>query len=522
MLKNIYSYEEFLESVLEIGDLIKPVGGDIRGDVLINKLRSGQEIKKDNGKEVKIDKMKSGETWVEPEVALDQIKTANKYDHKKGKDYFVRSFNKKGTPSRYRTVFKDEDGVDFTLKQIFKTPDLGSKGAGVDAGLAEVMQAIFIGIRLESTTELTFENIQKAYDKYLVEREKFPIVMVGEKFEEIDQEKLKKFLNNKNWVETFCKIPNLLLLDEGSDGGYLDPSISYLVYHTSGKFGRSPYNVLKSKYRELSIKEKFNRVNFNKFCPADVYLIDMNSLTKFKSDIEAVQNMYDLAGICDKYFDLKKFVPLSLKMINVGVDFQIITNGEIGADLPIFSIEKFLVSDDPYRGIFSKIETSSVWHYRKKQIQRDRVINFDSSNTSKSVDIDGEVEGSTSRHGKLSLYHIMRIIRRSRGLSQISSFKQLSKYNIDDLDKIMIDLITRIKSDGGPMIKLNTTNRGSLIKGNEKKLISKIQSLQVIKTLLDIYNKDKNKANKIITEIMQFALSVKTRYFGTPRYLRVI
>lgn len=515
MSKFIQSYYRFLEE-LTIKNLDRDYGDKRRGDILINKIKSNQEIKKDNGKEVKIDKMKMNGEWVEPEQAINQITTANRYDSDKGFNYFVSKVDKNGSPRGYRTVFKGDDDIEFTLKQIFKTQDLGSKGAGVTSGLNEVMQAIFIAIRLESTEDITPENIEKYYQIYLRNKEKSPIVMVDEKYEDIDEETLKKYLRNKHWIETFSKVPNLLI-----SGDYLDENTSYLVYHTSFNSDRSPYYILKKKYLELSKRGKF-KINFNKFCPGDVYLFDHDSTEDFIEKINGVNDISTLDVVCDKFFDAKKLIPISLKMIRSDADYKIITNGEIGAGIPDFYITKFVINDDPYRGIFSKIKTTSIWFDARETVPKDRIINFDSSDTTTFTNIDGEIDGSASRHGKLSLEHLVRLITINKEISQIQTVNQLKKLTVEQLDKILLDLHNYIKINGRVMIEINKSNKGSKIENNEKKLISKIQSLQVIKTLLDIYLKDRKSANLIMTQIMQFALSIKTDYFSTPRYLRVI
>jgi len=76
-----------------------------------------------------------------------------------------------------------------------------------------------------------------------------------------------------------------------------------------------------------------------------------------------------------------------------------------------------------------------------------------------------------------------------------------------------------IKSD---MISVSPIQRGSDISSSENKLISRIQSLQVVIALSQIYNIDQELANRTITKILRYALSIQTDKFNTPRYLRVI
>ncbi|NBX83978.1 MAG: hypothetical protein EBQ95_00025 [Gammaproteobacteria bacterium] len=351
--------------------------------------------------------------------------------------------------------------------------------------------------------------------------------MVDDKYENIDDEKLEKFLSSPNWVETFISIPNLLfsyekLVDE-KFSPLIDPKKSYLVYHTSFKSDKSPYLILKKKFLQLSklsrsTKKDFSKVNFNKFCPGDVYLFEPNSIGEFKNDVDNCSDIDQLIKICERYYNESRLIPISLKMVKVGGSYRIITNNEIGSTSPLFLIDKFIINDDPYRGINSKIKTSSIWFYRKENVHRDRTINFDSSDTSKYTEIDGEVDGSTSRHGKISLEQIIRIIRKNKQLNKIESVNDLKKLTIEELDKKLIKLFEELDSKSGNKIQYNLSDRGSKIEGSEKKIISKIQSLQVLKTFFDIYSKDEKIANIIMTDIMKFALSIQVDYFLTPYY----
>ena len=66
---------------------------------------------------------------------------------------------------------------------------------------------------------------------------------------------------------------------------------------------------------------------------------------------------------------------------------------------------------------------------------------------------------------------------------------------------------------------------GREIKGNiEKKLISKIQSLQIIKALavIDKNDKSKKEVDRIVSNMLLYALSIQNPGFSSPKYVRVI
>jgi hypothetical protein len=242
------------------------------------------------------------------------------------------------------------------------------------------------------------------------------------------------------------------------------------------------------------------------------------------SKIENVKTMIDLNSLIDTLFDNKDLIPLSLKKVSKSVVPKIIINREIDKDLPDFKIESFIIQNDPLKGIGSKISTSSYWKYRDSQNvdKKERVLNLDSSNTSKKQNIDAEVEGSSSRHGKISLNALKRIIETSRiqEIQKISDFKDLEKLNIDELVEYCTVLTNNIKSLSGIIIKYSS--KGSSISTSQNKLISKIQSLQVLLCFYQMKQVNEELANQILTKIMRYALSIQTDKFETPRYLRVI
>jgi hypothetical protein len=184
------------------------------------------------------------------------------------------------------------------------------------------------------------------------------------------------------------------------------------------------------------------------------------------------------------------------------------------------------------RGISSKISTTSIWkHKNDKDVDiKDRNINFDSSDTSKGQNIDGEVEGSSSRHGKVSFKAIKRIldskIETGAKIQKLQTYQELSLLNIDQLKSLVRSLISTIntlrKRAEGDLIKVQPITRGSDISSNEKKLISRIQSLQVVLAIIQLHEISHKDSHDAVTKILRYALSIQTDKFDTPRYLRVV
>jgi|688.fasta_scaffold41936_2 hypothetical protein len=527
-MKKIPNYKSFLEEVeLNLAELGKVRDNEKRGDVLVRKLKDDPSFTTNNNKNIEVDKMKDEEgNWVEPSDVIDDITTDGEYDPDKAKKYFT-----KGT--RYEPVFKDEDGGEFRLNQFKKTKEFGSAGAGRLVKQFESVQCIFLAIKqvfperyLGSSNLIRFFNEFVNYPSNLVH---LPDVVMKEdemRGFKIDENLMNDFLQDPNWLETFFKIPNRLWTKTGN---YIDTNRVYSIYHAGYSGSDSPYTAIYNKYKELSKIEDFTDINITKYCPADVYMISIIDKDKIITDINSTETINELNAVLNKYFDTKMLVPISLKKISG--NFKIITNSELGKELPDFFIKSFMVGSD-MRGISSKISTTSIWKHRNdKDVDiKDRNINFDSSDTSKGQNIDGEVEGSSSRHGKVSFKAIKRIldskIEAGAKIQKLQTYQELSLLNIDQLKSLVRSLISTIntlrKRAEGDLIKVQPITRGSDISSNEKKLISRIQSLQVVLAIIQLHEISHKDSHDAVTKILRYALSIQTDKFDTPRYLRVV
>ena len=527
-MKKIPNYKSFLEEVeLNLAELGKVRDNEKRGDVLVRKLKDDPSFTTNNNKNIEVDKMKDEEgNWVEPSDVIDDITTDGEYDPDKAKKYFT-----KGT--RYEPVFKDEDGDEFRLNQFKKTKEFGSAGAGRLVKQFESVQCIFLAIKqvfperyLGSSNLIRFFNEFVNYPSNLVH---LPDVVMKEdemRGFKIDENLMNDFLQDPNWLETFFKIPNRLWTKTGN---YIDTNRVYSIYHVGYSGSDSPYTAIYNKYKELSKDGGFSDINITKYCPADVYMISIIDKDKIITDINSTETINELNVVLNKYFDTKMLVPISLKKISG--NFKIITNSELDKELPDFFIKSFMVGSD-MRGISSKISTTSIWKHRNdKDVDiKDRNINFDSSDTSKGQNIDGEVEGSSSRHGKVSFKAIKRIldskIEAGAKIQKLQTYQELSLLNIDQLKSLVRSLISTIntlrKQTEGDLIKVQPITRGSDISSNEKKLISRIQSLQVVLAIIQLHEISHRDSHDAVTKILRYALSIQTDKFDTPRYLRVV
>lgn len=508
----ILNFEKFLEVNLNLGELSKSNNnGDLRGDILIKKIKNLDPITTDSNRNIIITKMINDDQWVENDVAINNIIDKDgKYDNIKSKEYFIKN-------NRYKKIILGSDGNEYSLNQLKKTKDFGSIGPGSKTGLFESLQCVFFGIKqLNPGIILNKNNFMRYYLDYLNKHN--DSVFLNDKIT-VDIDLISEFKNDPNWIYTFCKIPNRMWIMND-----VRHDIKYLIYHTGYNKQDSPYVSIYKKYKEFAKSCGFSDINIAKYCPADVYLISSEYSNDIINDISNTKTMDELTRLIDGLFYKKLLIPISLKKIN-GNSFKIITNKEINKELPNFFIRSFIIGSD-MKGIGSKISTTSVWkHKNDKEVDiTNRILNFDSSDTSKNQDIDGEVEGGSSRHGKISFKSIKRLLDIYDSDNYLMYNYDLRKLTISELCilvKNMISDINNIKDKIG-IINISPINRGSDISNNENKLISRIQSMQVIKSIAKIYMEDKNKANDLITKIIRFALSIQTDKFDTPRYFRVI
>jgi len=515
----ILKYQKFLEEVgIDLGELSK-IGkdGELRGNVLVKKLKDKEPLITNAGEEVKISKMKDvkSDAWVNPKSGVNQITDPDgKYDPDNARDYFIPR-------KRYKKLLKGGK-KDYQLNDFKKTQEFGSSGAGKDTQSIEVIQSIFLDIKQQNPEILLqpTDCLNKLKDYFT-----HNVINVNYNTDKIKLtlDSITKLTNDKDWRETFCNIPNRLW--NRTRNPKIERGRQYNLYHISYHKNDSPYYHLIKKYKSFAKLGGFSDINETKWCPADVYLVLKSEQVGVNELIDKCENIQSMNILVDRLFDEGILIPISLKKISKATrnnrdkdKFTVIVNREIDKELPDFKISSFIIGSD-FKGMGSKISTTSFWKYRnnKNVDVKDRLMNFDSSNVAKGADIDGEVEGSSSRHGKLSYSAIKRMLGNP---DTLQTSKELRSLNIDELEQMVIDLSEEIKKSN--MVKIVPMNRGESIKNNQNRLVCRVQSLQVILSFIQIYNSDPGKANEIITKLMRYALSIQTDKFDTPRYLRII
>lgn len=523
----IVKYDKFLETKLNIGLLnTKRVDGVDRGDILVNKLNTDHELTLNNGQSIEV---------TNSDDIVDKI-TDDTGEFNIGNAVDVLTSNNNGQRPRYDNVF-DTDKGRFKLNDFKKDVDFGSSGAGRNTRDFENLQCVFLAHKLSRPNiilnEVNIINFLREYSRNVNLIQNVLELKIPNPTETV-REPLTKLLLDPNWNETLISVTNDLYNFKSRGISLFNKNYNgkYKVYHISYNGTESPFKIIDNKFSKLQKTE--NRINFAKYCPADVivYKGDLD-LHKVLENIKSIEGLtYTLNAL----FSSRVLIPISLKKVgkevikdNVPIkSYDIIINNEFRRSLPEFEIESFSIYGDINRGIGSKIKVKSTWTDAKGKVinGEPRIITIDSANTSKSLNVDGEVEGKFSRHGKISFVYMKYFIElvssdiklRKPVLQVYSELKDMS-------DEQLIHNINYIinKLNSKRNIKLNVLNTGNTIDNNRtNKLISKLQSLQIILALANINSYSKKKSNNVINDIMRYALSIKAVDIVTPRYVRVI
>jgi hypothetical protein len=563
MNRKIYGFDKFLEKGLTLTDLNAPAVGGKRGDTLVKKLKNKEKIRLTNGEEVDIEQMKDTDIdgpWQEAEIAADNmLDDSGKFDIVKATDYLKNTKKSKAARANsYVKVFKDDDTEqEYTLADFQKDSDFGSTGAGVRIKEHESIQMLFLAKRIQQGVNYdapimtkVMSKDRKTKESKEVKRYVYPNI----------KEVLKSFVNNneskignttlklapgfkltetmfdyycddQSWLSTFSNVPNLLCSQKDRQNRpVLSPEIKYTIFHVSYKGTDSTPNLILKQFKALS---KGQNVEFSKYCPADIYIVDTNSITTLNTGIKSCKDILELNVYLNDCFNDRQIIPVSLKRVGPSPNSgNLIVNAEDDMELPSFEVSSFRISKDMNKGIGSKIMTNSEWINNGKKIQRQRNLTMDSPNTGKNSNIDGEIDGVWARHGKVSLLWIKKFIEgsdlyyRVDEVGKIMEWQELSKMNLDELQELLKEIeldLADLKSEIN--IRIDYDLAGREIKGNvEKKLISKIQSLQIIRALsvIDKYDESGKEVNQIVSNMLLYALSIQNPGFSSPKYIRVI
>jgi hypothetical protein len=563
MNKKIYKFDKFFEKELTLTDLRSSSADGTRGDTLVKKLKNKEKISLKNGEKIDIEQMKDTDIdgeWTEASVGSDNLlDDSGKFDILKATDYLKNTKKSKAARANsYVKVFKDDDtNTEYALSDFQKDSDFGSTGAGIRIKEHESIQMLFLAKRISQGVDYVKPKMnmvsakdRKTKDIKEVKRYEYPSIKEilrlfvnstvtkigntdlrlapGFKFNE---QMFNHYCDDQSWLSTFCNVPNLLCDQRDRQNRLvLSTDIKYTIFHVSYKGEDSTPNIIFKQFKALS---KGQNVEFSKYCPADIYIVDTNSIDTLNSGIKSCKDIFELNTYLNDSFRDRQIIPVSLKRVGPSPNSAtLIINAEEDMELPSFDVSSFRLSKDMNKGIGSKIMTNSEWINNGKKIQRQRNLTMDSPNTGKNSNIDGEIDGVWARHGKVSLLWIKKFIEESDlyhridEVGKIMEWQELAKLDLDELKELLKEIeldLNDLKSEIN--IRIDYDLAGREIKGNvEKKLISKIQSLQIIRALavIDKYDDSKEEVNRIVSNMLLYALSIQNPGFSSPKYIRVI
>ena len=545
---------------ISFGDLLKTNPPKIvlmRGELLVQKLENGGEFEILGGNKIIVTNMlnlsdKKYYSINDPIVKpLSQITDdGGNFDPIKSRFYLNRN-----------KVFQTSNGDTYKLTDIYKTIEFGSKGAGRNTNENEIIQMLLLSERLSFGRDFTRQDINNLLDRFISEKStngisQFPnncIIPDGFKIRDIDL-----YAMDKNWMGTFLNCINNIAKSSSNDKSIFLLNKNYEFYHNSIKDINTIHKVILVKFKEflkgdnyeeiLKKFTEFNKMDFSKYCPADIWVINEKKNEEIKTKIKSSKSIEEMTTILNEYFDTRDLIPVSLK--KVGTDLNsgiIITNNEKNSDLPNFNVTKFHLEKDLENGIGVRVDTDSKWTPlgKKEPISRQRNLKIDTSDSSKFQNVDGEVDGKYARHGKVSFVIMKKFIELSPYFKNViklvsgnplQNVDELRSKTVEELKDIIKNLDNDIKklSTGSIGVEILNDLRGQKNNLREKKLISKIQSMQIVRSLIIIDSLDpsprwikgvenpNNHVDIIMTKILLYALSINNGGFLTPRYVRVI
>ena len=607
MNKKIYGFDKFFEKKLSLTDL---KADKARGNTLVGMLKNKQKIELDSGVQIEVDKMKDPDidgAWEDPAVAVKNLVDASgEFDILKATDYFKNMKPKdkrinKLRGNAYVPVLQDKTGKEYMLTDLKKNINFGSTGAGLRIREHESIQMIFLAKRLHDGVDYPEPTVIKERYYYPEMADTLETIVDKTSFEFGDitlklapgfiltEEMFAYYGGDQSWLSTFANVPNKLANQVDSKGRkVLSPNIAYTIFHVSNKEAKATSNVIFAKFKALSKmrpkpsneaiesieevdepnKKYFSRlpypedtpkyikpfdraskeeIDFSKYCPADIFIVDTNSINDLNKGIMACEDILELNTYLNDSFNDRQIIPVSLKRVGPSPNSAIlIINAEEKMKLPSFHVSSFRISADINKGIGSKIMTDSKWKNNGKTIRRERNLTMDSPNTRVNNNIDGEIDGLWARHGKVSLVWIKKFIEGSdyyrkiedlfdkysndevddKVSVEISEWKNLSDKKVEELkqilNKVQADIDLMESKSGSLKLKVRHDLGGKDIGGIQNKLISKIQSLQVIRALCGIYFISPAEVDRVVTKILLYALSVQNPGFSSPKYVRVI
>ena len=497
--------------------------GKVRGQVFIDKIKDGEEFVFNKEGQVKSKKkIKSiiDQDGVEKsgKEIEDILSTNGDYDELKSSKVFKRG--------NYVSIIKSDDDQIYKLIDIEKTADFGSSG-GASLGtkntrIVESIQCIYLSLRQFKNTNLR-------------ESEDIMSVINSDNSDSIlDFVSLSKDLNFGDfeeflisWNNTFYRTANALysvrsqLVETKERVSILDPNKKYIFNQIASKS-----NLIESIIEVYKKCEK--EIPISKWTPSDIWAVNSEKESEIIQSFSEVENMEELNNLINSLFNSKDLIGISLKKINTSDEqLNLIINNE--TPKPLYVLENISITENPTKTINTTINAQRFSNVFGDGVEKLDIRSF--SGPEVKQDISGEVIGKDARQGRIGLKHINSILNKY-GVEEIPFFNEIlfnktADQLIDELNELNLQILNKYNIEIKRDINYNTDI-------SIPRLLSKYQGLLLSKRLIDnsektfdfiIIGEDRwpiTKADKILHEILYYALSIQNSKFISPKYVRVI
>lgn len=522
---NIIKFSEFLnEKNLSIPELKKVRGGDIRGNILVKKL-------KENPARLPISSTKNI-IVKNADVILSGITDASgNYDNDSAEKFFKQNGKYK------KDVIKTFNKM-YSLDDIYKSKDFGSS-RGTSLGTIstrklECIQAAFLSYRRIHNVYLNERNIDDllngmtddgVYIKSEI-MEKIRIPLKNIKMNDIYELQESDYGSPEySWLiniirttnEVYDEIMNKTFIRELSTD-----EKSYTIYHnfsvseTLEKITSTYHRLLKEDPIYKSMKMNIPFVKWN---PSDLWIINDLWKSDFEEELEQAKNISEMNKIMDDYFESGLVVGLSLKKTNLKGLPKVRINDIY--NLPTFDYLGLTISRNP------KNNKGVIVHYYNNRDEKPQSITFRNFTGEDISDICGEINGTVARYGKVSLKYINMILKKYKSptipiSSEIKNWTEKEKIQsllLEKIEKLNDELIYAIESKSDyEYYHITDFKKEIKERPDIGYYISKYQSLKLASILMDV---DLLISNKIITDIVQYATCMRNIIFDCPQYFIV-
>lgn len=484
-----------------------------RGQILVNKLRNKEQIEFDINKE-----KKTGIVTNSDEILLNITDENGLYDHEKSKKFFKPT-------SRYAKLI-EVDGVKYQVNNIFKNKDFGSSGGSSlgtnDTRIVECIQCLFLSYKqLKRHNQLEDSDYDKVFDEYgnihpsLSDFIRVPIRLS------------KEILDNysKSWTNTFIVTSNALyenrpVYTTTDKRNALDKLKNYIFYHIEYKDNNPSSNfieVLYKKYR--SFTEVTSGVPISKWTPSDIWAVDTSRHDEIIRRINSTTTFTEFNDYINQLFMGAYVRGVSLKKIGTKENVKIVLNRVTRT--PNYTFSGTSISSDPLSTIGIKLIASIVNEYDANlgDIERTETIDLRISSGERVSDINGEVIGYNARHGKIGLATINQFMM----TYNIPTIKTKKDIISDFGDNIIERLKIEIKEMNDYLISLNShvTRRSSVKEPKAETLSRLISKWQALKLGISMYENGRV-SNRLIQDMLYYAMALRIKGFRTPGYIRII